>query len=91
MCFDNLSRLNLHLLCGNFELKLNDFCRNKSIEIEIFASTVVNFLNFKPLKNCNISELKCRERLDFSHLMIWKEIYRYFIVIFYIFVLKICF
>ena len=51
VCFDNLSRLNLHLLCGNFELKLDDFCRNKSEEIKIRENYLVNFLTFKSLKN----------------------------------------
>ena len=50
-CFDNLSRLNLHLLCGNFELKLNDFRRSKSEEINIRENYLVNFLTFKSLEN----------------------------------------
>ena len=29
-CFDNLSRLNLNLLCGNFELKFDNFHRTKT-------------------------------------------------------------
>ena len=91
VCFDNLSRLNLHLLCGNFELKLNDFRRSKSEEINIRENYLVNFLTFKSLENAIFQSWNVVGDSIFSHLMIWIEIYRYFIVIFCKYVLKIMF